>query len=314
MIKRQGAEAHLNSWRLGKAREGTAECASTAIRLGLLAARGLAAAVLLFSSFQLAQAQATLVGNDVCGACHEDVYSAFRDIHHRESDCEDCHGPGSQHVEAGGGLTLSFTAQPADWATLQCLHCHQDNAEHSGFLGSAHGRNSVSCVACHQVHPTPPNFGLLKGEQKDLCTSCHPATRADFRKPFHHPVLEGAILCSDCHSSHTEDDRSLRPLALGPEEGCLSCHSDKKGPFVFEHPPSKVNGCATCHEPHGSINPKMLRRTQVAQLCLECHSMTPGVATSQPPAFHDIRTARFRNCTVCHREIHGSNVDPDFFR
>ena len=26
------------------------------------------------------------------------------------------------------------------------------------------------------------------------------------------------------------------------------------------------------------------------------------------------RRARFRNCTVCHREIHGSNVDPAFFR
>jgi len=304
----------LNSWQLGRPRIGTAEWASTAIRLGLLAARGLVAAVLLFSSFQMAHAQATRVGNDLCGACHEDVYSAFRDTHHRESDCEDCHGPGSQHVETGGGLTLSFTAQPAGWATLQCLNCHQDDAEHSGFLASAHGRNSVSCVACHQVHPTPSNFGLLKEEEKDLCTSCHPATRAEFRKPYHHPVLEGAVLCSDCHSSHTEDDRPLRSLAVGPEEGCLSCHSDKKGPFVFEPPPGKLNGCATCHEPHGSINPKMLRRTQVVQLCLECHSMTPGVATSQPPSFHDIRTARFRNCTVCHREIHGSNVDPEFFR
>ena len=314
MMKRQDAKVHLNSWQLGKPRVGTAEWASTAIRLGLLAARGLGVAVLLCSAFQMAQAQATLVGNDLCGACHDNVHSSFSNTLHRDSDCEDCHGPGSQHVEAGGDLTLSFTGQPANWATLQCLHCHQDDAEHSGFLGSAHGRNGVSCVACHQVHPTPSNFGLLKEEEKDLCTSCHPATRAEFRKPYHHPVLEGAVLCSDCHSSHTEDNRPLRLLALGPEEGCLSCHSDKKGPFVFEHPPGKVNGCATCHEPHGSINPKMLRRTQVVQLCLECHSMTPGVATSQPPSFHDIRTARFRNCTVCHREIHGSNVDPEFFR
>ncbi len=211
-------------------------------------------------------------------------------------------------------MSLSFGEKPSGWAISQCLACHQDGAEHSGFLGSAHGRNSVSCVACHQVHPTPPSFGLLKEEQKDLCTSCHPATRAEFRKPFHHPVMEGALVCSDCHSPHTEDNRPLRALAVGPEEGCLSCHSDKKGPFVFEHPPGLVNSCQTCHEPHGSINPKMLRRTQVVQLCLECHSMTPGVAARQPPAFHDIRTARYRNCTVCHREIHGSNVDPAFFR
>jgi hypothetical protein len=58
----------------------------------------------------------------------------------------------------------------------------------------------------------------------------------------------------------------------------------------------------------------MLIRHEVHQLCLECHSLTPGVATSQPPAFHDIRSSRYRNCTVCHREIHGSYVDPTLTR
>ncbi len=304
----------MNSRRLGKSKTGTAEDANIATRLVSLVARTLAVAVVLFSSFQVANAQATRVGSDMCGVCHDDVYATFSNTLHRDSECEDCHGSGSQHVDTGGDLPLPFTGKPDRSATLQCLGCHQEGAEYSGFLASAHGRNSVSCVACHSVHPVTPNFGLLKEEQKDLCTSCHPATRAEFRKPFHHPVLEGAVLCSDCHSSHNEDDRPLRPLAVGPEEDCLSCHSDKKGPFVFEHPPGLVNGCATCHEPHGSINPKMLRRTQVAQLCLECHSMTPGVAAGQPPSFHDIRSARFRNCTVCHREIHGSNVDPAFLR
>ncbi len=171
------------------------------------AAKTLAIMAILLSSFQLANAQADRVGSDMCGVCHDDVHSSFGNTLHRDNDCEDCHGAGSQHVEAGGDLTLSFTEQPAGWATLQCLHCHQDNAEQSGFLNSAHGRNSVSCVACHQVHPTPSNFGLLKEEEKDLCTSCHPATRADFRKPYHHPVMEGAVLCSDCHSPHSEDNR-----------------------------------------------------------------------------------------------------------
>ena len=257
--------------------------------------------------------QPEAVGKGTCMACH-DVGPAFFQTPHTDLECESCHGAGSGHIAEGFDKSLSFNEKSSGWAISQCLGCHQDNAEHSGFLNSAHGRNSVSCVACHQLHPTKPNFGLLKGEQKDLCTSCHPATRADFRKPFHHPVLEGGIVCSDCHSPHTEDNRPLGRLAVGPGEGCLSCHSDKKGPFVFEHPPGLVNSCQTCHEPHGSINPKMLRRTQVVQLCLECHSMTPGVAAIQPPAFHDIRSARYRNCTTCHREIHGSNVDPAFFR
>ena len=28
-----------------------------------------------------------------------------------------------------------------------------------------------------------------------------------------------------------------------------------------------------------------------------------------PPAFHDLRSPRFQNCTVCHQKVHGSHVD-----
>ncbi|MBI2821581.1 MAG: DmsE family decaheme c-type cytochrome [Acidobacteria bacterium] len=253
------------------------------------------------------------VGTETCMACH-DMEPVFSRTAHARQECENCHGPGSAHVEAGGDSSLSLTARPARAVISQCLSCHGQNSEISAFHKSAHGRNNTACVACHQVHPERPNFGLLRAEQKDLCVTCHPGVRADFRKPFHHPVMEGAIRCSDCHTPHSEDRRPLRRLALATDEGCVSCHSDKKGPFVFEHAAVKINGCESCHQPHGSVNTKMLRRTEVQQLCLECHSLTPGVAGGQPPAFHDLRTPRFRNCTTCHREIHGSNSSPVFFR
>jgi hypothetical protein len=32
------------------------------------------------------------------------------------------------------------------------------------------------------------------------------------------------------------------------------------------------------------------------------------------PAFHDLRTPRFRVCSTCHVKIHGSNVNRDFLR
>ncbi|MBI3282040.1 MAG: hypothetical protein HYZ57_19635, partial [Acidobacteria bacterium] len=55
--------------------------------------------------------------------------------------------------------------------------------------------------------------------------------------------------------------------------------------------------------------------------CLECHANLAnftGVGDTRlggvPPAFHDLRSPRFRNCTLCHIKIHGSHVDRAFTR
>ncbi len=79
-----------------------------------------------------------------------------------------------------------------------------------------------------------------------------------------------------------------------------------------------MEGCSGCHEVHGSRNPRMLTRAEVRFTCLECHANLPVPNPSTlgvvPPAFHDLRSPRFRNCTICHQKIHGSYVDPSFTR
>ena len=61
----------------------------------------------------------------------------------------------------------------------------------------------------------------------------------------------------------------------------------------------------------------MLIRQDVKTLCLECHANV-GVAAATiggvPPAFHDLRSPRFRNCTTCHVKIHGSYVNRTLLR
>jgi DmsE family decaheme c-type cytochrome len=217
-------------------------------------------------------------------------------------------------VEAGGDLSLSLELLPAIESAQRCLGCHGTSHRVSGFRNSPHGRNNVACIQCHTAHPDRPGLQLVKAAPNDLCVQCHRTVQADFRKPFHHPVLEGAMQCIDCHNPHVWELGKNEQLVVGSKESCVSCHSEKRGPFVFEHPPVRVNGCQQCHQPHGAFNSKLLNRTQVHQLCLECHSMTPNIAVAQPPAFHDIRSSRFRNCTLCHREIHGSNAHRAFLR
>jgi DmsE family decaheme c-type cytochrome len=126
--------------------------------------------------------------------------------------------------------------------------------------------------------------------------------------------------CVDCHNPHGNALPGTTRAAAGAEPGCFSCHSDKRGPFTFEHAPVRFEGCAGCHEPHGSQNPRMLTRADVRFVCLECHANLPSQTTEKtalgvvPPAFHDLRTARYQNCTVCHQKIHGSNVNRDLLR
>src|ERR1019366_9249154 len=54
---------------------------------------------------------------------------------------------------------------------------------------------------------------------------------------------------------------------------CLGCHSDiadlEKKPV--HHQPVFVQGCAICHQPHGSDNEHLLRAADTNKLCLECH-------------------------------------------
>jgi hypothetical protein len=47
------------------------------------------------------------------------------------------------------------------------------------------------------------------------------------------------------------------------------------------------------------MNPMMLTRPQVAQVCMECHT-----ALTQR---HNISKPLYRNCQNCHIGIHGSN-------
>jgi DmsE family decaheme c-type cytochrome len=157
---------------------------------------------------------------------------------------------------------------------------------------------------------------MLINKEPQLCLACHGEMKSQFSMPFHHRVPEGAMKCSDCHNPHGGFELKQTRLAAGADAACIKCHTDKQGPFVFEHAPVKQEGCVICHNPHGSANPRMLKRSRVAQLCLECHSSIGTLPVEAPnaPSFHNLASPQYQNCTVCHIKIHGSNISNRFFR
>lgn len=266
------------------------------------------------------------INNEDCALCHEDLVKAFNRNPHAlleksprfnlKNSCESCHGPGEAHASNAGDVTkiISFKGTAKKQYSQMCLACHSKDQEVAGFKGSRHARSDLACSDCHRIHTGTPLTRLLREPVNPLCMSCHVQTRAEFSKPFHHRLREGSMRCTDCHQPHGGLDLHQMRMTTFGQEACLHCHSEKEGPFVFEHASLRIRNCQACHEPHGSNNTKMLVRSTVRTLCLECHSQSQNVLTAQPPAFHDVRSPRYQNCTTCHARIHGSNASPIFLR
>jgi DmsE family decaheme c-type cytochrome len=149
----------------------------------------------------------------------------------------------------------------------------------------------------------------------ETCVTCHREQRAQILKPSHHPIVEGKVQCHSCHEPHG----AMTPFMLRAESArdlCLTCHTDKRGPWIWQHLPVMEN-CATCHTPHGSAHNRLLAQKPPA-LCADCH---PGGHTH---GLYDGRgtlpginpsNIRFEGsgCVNCHRQIHGSNAPASAF-
>jgi DmsE family decaheme c-type cytochrome len=262
---------------------------------------------------------ADLVGSETCEACHADVSKKFNDNPHSKLalehngkgvTCEGCHGPGRAHVESGGDVTKIVQLSKASPKQIDttCLGCHAGS--HPDFLRSPHAKANVSCLGCHSVHNSAADTALLKVSQPKLCFTCHTDVKPSFDMPFHHRVNEGLVKCSDCHDPHgTFGNNNLKSTA-DQNAICTKCHTETRGPFVFEHAAVKGEGCVSCHTPHGSQNARLLNVPNINQLCNQCHSPVSGSTVHGMNAGSSDVTP----CISCHTMIHGSNINPAFIR
>jgi predicted CXXCH cytochrome family protein len=154
------------------------------------------------------------------------------------------------------------------------------------------------------------NPHLLRAPQPQLCFSCHSDVKPAFSQPFHHKVNEGLMKCTDCHDAHgTFGNNQLRSTA-DQNMICTKCHTETRGPFVFEHAAVKAEGCVGCHTPHGSQNARLLNVPNINQMCNQCHSPVAAGTIHGMGA----GSAEVQSCVSCHTMIHGSNINPAFIR
>lgn len=179
---------------------------------------------------------AEYVGNQTCLKCHRDYVQRFPASPHArmqfasvaragDSGCEACHGPGSKHVEVGGGRG-KFILNPGKDAAA-CFRCHLDAQAEFG-LPQHHPvpEGRMNCVQCHDPHGADimkPAGGLALARLNQSCAECH----RDQSKPFvfeHEALREGCIVCHRPHGSV-----NAKMLIESDNNLCLRCHAQVQG-------------------------------------------------------------------------------------
>jgi DmsE family decaheme c-type cytochrome len=216
--------------------------------------------------------QQTCVGSEVCRACHPDRFSTVE-------------------RSSMGKIIMQFPR--TDLEKRGCESCHGPRSLHVGDptnpaywqgLFGAHGakatpaRRDAVCNACHD-----------KGDHLYWSGSLHDRSN---------------LSCVTCHSVHAP--ASSRNLLTQPDEFqlCGGCHIVRRAQLMrTSHMPlreSKLT-CSTCHNPHGTVLPHLVRGTSPNELCYRCHPERRG------PFLWEHQPVR-ENCMSCHQP-HGSIQD-----
>ena len=147
--------------------------------------------------------------------------------------CEACHGPGSEHMSAGGAKAAIVvpTNLPKDRAMMICGSCHSKgtskdkaypfpvkfrpgddltaafvdakpttpgrNQQYSEFITSKHATLGMTCTLCHSVHGDTSLPDQLKKPVNDLCLGCHMGKIKDLKT--HQPTAPADATCATCH-------------------------------------------------------------------------------------------------------------------
>jgi DmsE family decaheme c-type cytochrome len=265
-------------------------------------------------------------GAETCMKCHDEapvthiLYTAHAQRADERTpfashDCETCHGPSPEHLikpaegEKRASPSVVFgknsNNSPQERNAI-CLGCHQ-GGEHIAWQGSPHQFADLTCASCHQVHALRDRV-RVKSTQSEVCFECHRTQRAQVLRLSSHPIREGLVVCADCHNPHGSfGPKQLVKATLN--DTCYQCHTEKRGPFLWEHPPVRED-CSNCHTPHGSTQPSLLK-ARGPWLCQTCHAAEfhPSTAysgTGIPPS-GAARQLLAKNCLNCHSQVHGSN-------
>jgi DmsE family decaheme c-type cytochrome len=181
----------------------------------------------------------------------------------------------------------------ADGRNPTCTNCHGESKSHVEYKG--------------KDKPPKPDSSFDKNskttaEAKNAaCMSCH---KADAKRSHWEGSAHQSkdVACSSCHKIHTAHD-NVRDKKTQPEV-CFTCHKEQRTQVSkpSHHPvlEGKV-ACSDCHNSHGSVGPKLMKRDSVVETCYTCHMEKRGPFVHNHEPVSD-------DCSNCHNP-HGTTAE-----
>ncbi|MBI4325406.1 MAG: hypothetical protein HY674_09095 [Chloroflexi bacterium] len=238
--------------------------------------------------------------------------------------CENCHGPGSQHAFSLGNPNLISTS----FAAGNCAQCHDSMTHHFRSAEWNHSGHAVAprqtssgCVRCH----TAPGFANYAAGAPAVST------------PYE------AITCAACHDPHdAANPHQLRTVADvtlmdnkttitegGPAKLCMNCHMARRDATNYVETTAGSShfgphyGCQTDMLmgvnaiTYGQEIPSSAHRHVVEEACLTCHMQEAEFSPAFTHAGGHSFNMKWDNgtntielteaCVQCHGEIEEFN-------
>lgn len=178
----------------------------------------------------------------------------------------------------------------ADSRNPTCTDCHGESKTHIEYKG--------------KDKPPKPDRTFGKTSQTsalaktEACLSCHQADakRSHWEGSAHQSK---DVACSSCHQVHAARDKVRDRRAQA--EVCYTCHKEQRTQMSrpSHHPiPEGKMGCSDCHNAHGSVGPKLMKRDSVVETCYTCHMEKRGPFVHNHEPVSD-------DCSNCHNP-HGT--------
>ncbi|HJV81279.1 DmsE family decaheme c-type cytochrome [Noviherbaspirillum sp.] len=208
-----------------------------------------------------------------------------------DAKCTACHDEADSPKLLAIGKTKHGTR--ADERTPTCTKCHGDSDKHADYKGKDKPPKPDVTFAKDSSNPAQ--------QRSDVCLGCHKkdAKRSHWEGSTHQSQ---EVACSSCHTVHAGHDKALDKKTQ--TEVCFACHKEQRSQVnrISHHPilEGKV-ACSDCHNPHGSVGPKLMKGDSVVETCYACHMEKRGpFVWNHAPVSED--------CAICHNP-HGSNVE-----
>ena len=202
-----------------------------------------------------------------CVACHSGQAMPAADGNGRFQDppfqelaigCENCHGPGQQHVRemtqegtvvrTGRASIVNPARLPPALADNICMFCHQTgdvrvlkpNKEYRDFRPGEPLDDTLSIFLVPPKRESPPPSDHVEHYYSMILSKCY---RGSSR----------GLSCITCHDPHVQPSRSEASAYFAGK--CAGCHTDKscKVPLSVRKQQKPPNNCAGCHMPKRDV-------------------------------------------------------------